>query len=340
MNRENDAHDAQEPPLKRSPQCPECGYDLTGTESPFCPECGTPKLWQKISLLEPTDFSKACTLLAREQVKHRPVEALPQLGAVSGSRFIANEIWIVPHDADRVLRLLEEADIAVPMPIVDRSEASCPQCNSALDPESEAVCPHCGLTFRWIEIEDGVSGETPLDGAAPRTSQRNEQWTPQRWDVVIPIALGSIMAFGGIVVAAARIPNQNSTMVQTDGWIGLLLTLIGVILVRVGFLRSRHKRHLTTNTPPTEGISAEADVDVDADWQGIRADSRSSLPRRLQRLAPWVVASVLAGVATPVVMMVLAPIGSMSLLLLAPLLAFVLLVIVFRLVRGRDATHR
>ena len=333
MNRDSDPHSPMSAPTRH---CVSCGYNLRGTTSSVCPECGAPKLWQRISILDATDFSAACALLARENIAHRRVEALPQLPTVSGSRFIASEIWIAPNDADRVLRLLDDADIPAPMPVVDRSEASCPQCNGALDAKDAAVCPQCGLTFQWIEIEDDESRDGPADDRAPRPSQPGEQWTTQRWDVIIPIVLGLIMVLAGLAVTVVRAPGVNSTIVQSGGWIGVCLMLIGIIVVRAGFVRRRHQRPSTTDAFTTEEITAEGDIDP----QDVASISRPTRSRRLQRLAPWVAASVLAVVATPLVMMVLEPIGSLGLFLLAPLIAFVLLATLFQLVRGSDDAHR
>lgn len=119
-----------------------------------------PTEWKGIRFFNLDELTAARAVLEREGIIHRCLNANPGIGAHYFGQTATPEIRFGPADTERVMQLLDDAGIPVPMPIVDRSEPICPNCDSTLDPDAEEMCPDCGLEFQWVEIEEPAGDTT------------------------------------------------------------------------------------------------------------------------------------------------------------------------------------
>ncbi len=143
-------------PVNERMLCPRCRYDFRGSASPVCPECGAPKSCTKIAFFNVDEFNEAVRALEEAGIYFW------HLHAHGGSAGVVEiytgqttrpEIWFGQQDAKRVYALLDDAGVATPLPIVDRSEPSCPSCNAPLDTKGDEICPACGTAFQWVDID-------------------------------------------------------------------------------------------------------------------------------------------------------------------------------------------
>ncbi len=143
-------------------RCPRCRYDLRGTSSPVCPECGAPKSRTKIAFFNDDEFNEAARVLKEAGISILGVDSNSGhrgLGSFYSGQTNRPEIWFDQQDLKKVVALLDDAGVATPLPIVDRSEPSCPSCNAPLDTDDGENCPACGTAFQWVEIDELPSDE-------------------------------------------------------------------------------------------------------------------------------------------------------------------------------------
>ena len=149
--------DASPLPVNAPIRCPRCRYDLRGTASPVCPECGAPKSCTKIAFFNDEEFDEAARVLKEAGISILCVDSTSGhrgLGSFYSGYTNRPEIWFGQQDLKKVVTTLDNAGVATPLPIVDRSEPNCPSCSAALDMNSDEICPACGAVFQWVEIED------------------------------------------------------------------------------------------------------------------------------------------------------------------------------------------
>ena len=136
-------------------RCNHCDYDLRGSDAQVCPECGTPRVWRKLRFFDRGQFLQALAVLGQAGIAASPVEATGVQGLeliLGGGIPPPREILIGRQDTERAIEAIEAAGIAVPLPIVDRSEPVCPECGTELDPGGPEHCPTCRLAFHWVEV--------------------------------------------------------------------------------------------------------------------------------------------------------------------------------------------
>lgn len=144
-------------PVNERMLCPRCRYDFRGSASPVCPECGAPKSCTKIAFFNDDEFDEAARVLKEADISILCVDSTSGhrgLGSFYSGHTNRPEIWFGQQDAKRVFALLDDAGVATPLPIVDRSEPNCPSCNGPLDTEGDESCPECGAAFQWVDIDE------------------------------------------------------------------------------------------------------------------------------------------------------------------------------------------
>ncbi len=144
-------------PVNAPMLCRRCRYDLRGTASPVCPECGTPKSFTKLAFFNDDEFDEATRVLKEAGIDFRGVNSHsghPGLTAFYTGQMNRPEIWFGQHDLKKVLATLDDAGVATPLPIVDRTEAVCPSCSAPLDIKGDEICPACGSVFQWVDFDE------------------------------------------------------------------------------------------------------------------------------------------------------------------------------------------
>lgn len=156
-------HEAASPlPVNAPIRCPRCRYDLRGTASPVCPECGAPKSCTKIAFFNNDEFDEAARVLKVAGIYIWCVHSSD--GGPGVINFFTGqskrpEIWFGLQDAKEVIATLDDAGLATPLPIVDRSEPNCPSCSAPLDTHGDEICPACGTAFQWVDMDELPDGE-------------------------------------------------------------------------------------------------------------------------------------------------------------------------------------
>lgn len=137
--------------------CRRCRYDLRGTASPVCPECGAPKLCTKLVFFNDDEFYEAERVLNEAGIDIWCVNShsgLPGMISFYTGQSNRPEIWFGQQDVKKVFATLDDAGVATPLPIVDRTEANCPSCSAPLDPKDDEICPECGTAFQWVDFDE------------------------------------------------------------------------------------------------------------------------------------------------------------------------------------------
>lgn len=223
------------------PRCHVCGYDLRGTEAAVCPECGTARVWRRLVFHDPREFAAAAHALHTAGVRSAnfdPKGGFLGMGSVLGGAATAGEIWIGTTDALRAVVTLEQAGVHVPMPIVDRSEPSCPRCGERLDPDGPEHCPSCGALFHWIEIEEPEIDTTELvcrtcgydlTGNTARRCPECSALIPRNLDALVNAALAQASEPSGTDTTLPE-PDQPSRA-SVKFWAGLIAGLLTALLL-------------------------------------------------------------------------------------------------------------
>ncbi len=150
-------------PVNTPVPCRRCGYDRRGTASPVCPECGAPTKCTKFAFFNDDEFNEAARVLKEAGIYFWCVHSS------DGGAWVTNfysgqttrpEIWFGEQDLKKVVATLDNAGVATPLPIVDRSEPNCPSCNAPLDTKGDESCPACGTAFQWVDIDELPEDET------------------------------------------------------------------------------------------------------------------------------------------------------------------------------------
>ncbi len=146
-------------------RCPSCGHSVRGVESERCPECGAEIFLEIARYDNGGAFNAACAALADADIafdtvslqtsSHTFSQLFGRVGGIS-----TGVIRVHRTQIDRAAEILREFDDAPNRPIVDRSEPTCPNCDSSLAPDGDETCPYCGLEFQGVEIEEPVGDTT------------------------------------------------------------------------------------------------------------------------------------------------------------------------------------
>ena len=136
--------------------CSRCRYDLRGSASPVCPECGAPKKGTKLAFFNVDEFNEAARVLKEAGIfiwyLHSQTGGSGVVEIYTGQT-TRPEIWFGEQDLKKVVATLDNAGVATPLPIVDRSEPNCPSCSAPLDTKGDEICPACGTAFQWVDID-------------------------------------------------------------------------------------------------------------------------------------------------------------------------------------------
>lgn len=141
--------------------CRRCRYDLRGTASPVCPECGAPKSCTKLAFFNVDEFDEAARVLKEAGIYIWCVHS--RAGGAGVINFFTGQtirpvIWFGRQDLKKVFATLDDAGVATPLPIVDRTEAVCPSCTAPLDSKGDEICPECATPFQWVDFDE-LSGD-------------------------------------------------------------------------------------------------------------------------------------------------------------------------------------
>ncbi len=142
--------------------CRRCRYDLRGTASPVCPECGAPKSCTKLAFFNDDEFDEAARVLKEAGIYVWCVNSHsghPGMISFYTGQTNRPEIWFGQQDLKKVFATLDDAGVATPLPIVDRTEPNCPSCSAPLDTKSDETCPACGAVFQWVDIDELAGDE-------------------------------------------------------------------------------------------------------------------------------------------------------------------------------------
>lgn len=144
-------------PVNAPIRCRRCRYDLRGTASPVCPECGAPKSCTKIAFFNVDEFDEAARVLKEAGIYIWCVHS--RAGGAGVINFFTGQtirpvIWFGRQDLKKVIATLDDAGVATPLPIVDRTEPVCPSCSTPLDTEGDEICPACGSVFQWVDFDE------------------------------------------------------------------------------------------------------------------------------------------------------------------------------------------
>ena len=137
--------------------CRRCRYDLRGTASPVCPECGAPKICTKLAFFNDDEFDEATRVLKEAGIDIWCVNSHsghPGLISFYTGQMNRPEIWFGQQDAKKVFATLDDAGVATPLPLVDRTEAVCPSCTAPLDTKDDEICPECSTAFQWVDFDE------------------------------------------------------------------------------------------------------------------------------------------------------------------------------------------
>lgn len=179
-----------------------------------------PEAWQPLLFVDLDVFRQARHLLQQAGLLRRAND--PGAGDAGLVLMLAGlerpgQVWVARDRLDDAMRLLDEHGIPAALPAVDRTEAICPVCGSALPPGDATSCPACAARFDWMD--SGATPPDPDDALAARLP---------RGPMVA--ALGSLAL--AVVLAGSGLP--WSTAVAT------VLTVLGLmILVLVAIFRLR-----------------------------------------------------------------------------------------------------
>ena len=144
-------------PVNAPMLCRRCRYDLRGTASPVCPECGAPKPCTKLAFFNNDEFDEAARVLEEAGIhiwyRHSHSGRSGVIEIFTG-QMNRPEIWFGQQDLKKVFATLDDAGVATPLPIVDRTEANCPSCSTPLDTKCDEICPECGTAFQWVDFDE------------------------------------------------------------------------------------------------------------------------------------------------------------------------------------------
>ncbi len=222
------------------PECHVCGYDLRGADTAACPECGTPRARRRLVFHDARDFAAAAHVLHTAGIQSAnfdPKRGFFGLESVLGGAATAGEIWIGTTDAQRAVATLEQAGVHVPVPIVDRSEPSCPQCGERLDPDGPEHCGQCGGLFHWIEIDEPEIDTTELacrtcgydlTGNTARRCPECNAPIPRNLDALVNAALAQASEPSG---TDTTLPEPEPSRGSVKFWAGLIAGLLTALLL-------------------------------------------------------------------------------------------------------------
>ncbi len=213
--------------------CLRCGYDLRGNTSGKCPECGLGAT-VVVGVHDSLQFHRARAALERDQLLLRAIA--PGVGDAGyvyafGSPITTGWLWVDATQLDRVEACLDEAGVASwigNLPIVDRSEPTCPKCNFPLDPQGPDTCPECGSPFQWV---DDVDLQVTNDDA--KTTET---------DIKVSEARGSAIALWILIVMILGMPAALIAMLarlSDDMFLNLIYGFAAALVVTVFLLKKR-----------------------------------------------------------------------------------------------------
>lgn len=149
-------------------RCPTCGYQARGLTADQCPECGSTYLLRLADFDASAEFHAAAAALLDDGIEIENV-IIPANTATFNQLFTSGEgqqlgrasIFVKRSDFRRASAILTLQIEEPPLPIVDRAEPVCPKCDVTIDSAGPEICPHCGASFLWVEID-----QSPVDGPA------------------------------------------------------------------------------------------------------------------------------------------------------------------------------
>ncbi len=212
--------------------CPGCGYDLQGSGSRHCPECGAAVSALFVTIGEFGDsgrFNAAAAALADSGIEIRTLDlgpVRPTLGQWAGDLPLSGStaIRVRKNDLQAARRIVERFVDEPPLPIVDRSEPLCPNCESTLDPTGPPRCPTCATIFQWVEID-----EPPIDPTGARCRNCGYELTGNTTDrcpecgVQPPKDLDTLVAAAGADEPSSPRPSADRPDPWKRSWVVRLL---------------------------------------------------------------------------------------------------------------------
>jgi hypothetical protein len=152
--------------LQPKGRCVKCQYDLRGITSKCCPECGTRTDSVAVRIMDSLQYHRARAALDHHGLLLGSMDPGGSLGsaAIAEGIHIAGWVWVDPDRIEEVEACLDSAGVfwqVRPVPIVDRSDPTCPSCLAKLNGDGPEECPNCGDAFQWVDIE-----EPPVDPTA------------------------------------------------------------------------------------------------------------------------------------------------------------------------------
>lgn len=150
-----DEHSSQLPshPIR----CPVCRYDLRGTESVACPECGRPRIWRLVTCNNLAEYTAVRQTLLDAGVPH---EEYLHFGGLEGATALVGggeERFVLGIGLPQLAaasEALAQADLPLPLLIIERGNPFCDVCSANLSAVSNGICPRCNSEFTWDDELD------------------------------------------------------------------------------------------------------------------------------------------------------------------------------------------
>lgn len=149
--------------LQPKGRCVNCRYDLRGITSKVCPECGTRTDSVAVRIMDSLQYHRARAALSHHGLLRGSIDPGGTLGsaAVAEGFHVAGWVWVDPDRLEEVEACLDSAGVfwqVRPVPIVDRSDPTCPSCGEKLNIDGPEECENCGDVFQWVDVAN-----EPLD---------------------------------------------------------------------------------------------------------------------------------------------------------------------------------
>lgn len=141
--------------------CAACGRPVRGPLSAPCSNCGERVPVRLLKYLDHGQFDRARLVLQRSKVafsSEDPARGMAGMAGILAGIATPAVIQIAADEFETAIGALFEANVHVPLPLVDCREPVCPGCGRSLPVGRSAPCEHCDQEFLWVEVDEPAVG--------------------------------------------------------------------------------------------------------------------------------------------------------------------------------------